>query len=321
MTKKNCVAYAKIASFEGGQTNLNLETLVKQIVESFPDAESRKITGLFSDQYTQLADYDIYPNDDGVAIFINCHSPNNETSTIKSSSTANEDKLAKQSMRAPDGHSIIKYEIFAYIKDNKLLLVGDVVKEYVFEELINHLALKANIIKSDIKVRTSSATAVDKIKQINKYGVSQIQLNISAYAHDLEKATETARMELVKPLATLKDILSKRNASDTISSSNVSYYLTVDIKKLNKTQLSKLADGTTLDYVDEWAKKSAEGVLEDYIHDYTIKLCGKGGSIKHSELKIKRNIKVSPHGKSFDTKDMWYSLKMTYQDMCKEGIF
>jgi len=316
---KTCVAYARLARFEGAQTNLNLETLVGQIISTFSDAKSRKTSELFDDQCTQLTNYQKYSGG-GIAVSIDCHSPENETSTIKNN-PRDEEKVVKQPLRAPKGHSMIKYEVFAYIQGNNLLLVGDIVKEYVFDQLINHLAWKANVIQSDLKVVTSAVTVQDKIRQVNKYGVAKIELNISAYAHALEQATAAGKSLMSKPFGVIHDILSQHNATSVIASSNVSYYLTVDITKLTKAQLHKAEDGSTTDPIEQWSKKAAEGVLEDYMDDYTIVLRGKGGKIRQSELKVKRELKVRPHGKSFDTQDMWHNLSAAYKELHKEGHF
>lgn len=314
---KNCVAYAKIAHFEGGKTNLSLETLVREILKILPDVRMRRRSDLFGDQVTQLSNFELYA-DGGVAIVIDCHSPDNEASTIRHNPKS-EQKSTKQSLKAPKGQSMVKYDVFAYINGNSVVLAGDIVKDYVFETFINQLALDAKIVQSDLKVKVSPATVKDKIKLVNKFGVSQIELNVSAYAHELEQAA--SKTSVSAPLAVLRDILGRRSAEDTIGASRVNYRLVVDISKLKKTELTRSKDGTLSDPASTWAKRAAEGVLEDYVSDYTIVLRGRGGRIKQSEMRVSKIIKVTPHGKSFDTNDMWYNLSATHKELCKEGVF
>ena len=317
--RKNCIAYAKTAQFEGavktGNPNLTLETLVRQIVEQLPLAKHRKTATLFGDQYTALSNFELYASG-GIAIAIDCFSPKNEASTVKNQ-TGTGIHSKKTAIKAKKGESLVKYEAFAYISGNNLLVAGDTVKDYLIDALINELGRKASLINSDQKIKSVAATVKDKIKQVNKHGVSKIELNISAFAHDLEKAAAT---DASPTLNVIKDILSHRDAEQTLSSANLSYTLVVDISKMKRAQLYKAPDGTTKDPADQWAKHAAANVLEDYMADYTITLRGKGGSIRRSELKISRMISVIPHGKSFHTEDMWSNLSVTYHNLINEGL-
>jgi hypothetical protein len=316
---KNSIAYARLAHFEGAATNLNLETVIRQIIDKLP-SQKRKTSDLFGDQFTQLTNYE-YFDDGGVAIVIDCHSPENEASTIKFNAKKAEQKTVKKVLRAPKGDSLVKYDAFAYIKDNNVLLAGDTVKEYVFDELINHLAHTAKILRNDVKVITASMATKDKLELINRHGVSKIELNISAYAHELEQAAAAAKSSATKPFEVLKDILASRDANSAIVSSKINYSLVVEIPKYNKARIEKLSDGSTIDRTAMWAKKAAEGVLEDYMHDYTIVLRGSAGKIRHSALNVSRPIKVTQKGKSFCFDDMCFHLNALYKQLCKESIF
>lgn len=311
------MVYARRATIIGAQTNLSLEDIVKEVIKALPDSAKRKTASLFDDQFTQLTTYD-NPTSGGIAICIDCYSPQNQASVIKTNAKA--PKNLKSSMQAKKGHSLIKYEAWAYIRGNELLIAGDTVKDYLFDKLIDELATKAKVIKSDLKVTTAPTTVKDKIKQVQKYGVRQIELDISEYAHELEEATSDGKTVLEKPFGVIKDLLSCHNAESVLAKSHVSYRLVVDVTKIKKAQLSKAADGAIKDPVEEWAKHAAEGVLEDYINDYTITLRGKGGSIKKSELTVSKPIKVQASGKSYDTKDMWIQLAGLYSELSKEGV-
>lgn len=315
---KTCTAYARRAAIEGAKTNLSLEAIVRDIIKAFPDAENRKTPQLFDDQYTQLTDYELMSSG-GVVICIDCHSPQNQTSMVQTKSKAQ--KNPKLPVSAKKGHSFVKYEAWAFIKGDELLIAGDMLKDYMFDSLIDTLAGKAKAVPSNIKVRTASVCVRDKIKQVQKYGVRQIELDISEYAHELEEATAKGKSKITKQFSIIKDILSCHDAENALAKSHVSYRLVVDVTRVKKAQLSKAADGNTKDPVEIWAKHAAAGVLEDYINDYTIHLRGSGGKIRKSELSVSRSIKVQQHGKSYSTKDMWWHLASLHGDLSKQSVF
>lgn len=293
--------------------NLNLQETLKKILESKTNTLLRKINMDDKESYITKSEFSKLVNEkreekDILLLHIAFYEPTSTANTVPSPSE--EITVEIDSIEPPKNQNWMDGGACILVYENDIISCPCTMgNSAAFKHLKLLIADNFNLNPSCMSFMPTANE--DKIKLINKEGVSYIDLNLNLYKASLEyaklKDRKTKDQIALGLIDALKDLFNRDDDTDIRELANMKVGLTFNLNNENKPISSKqLCElGTAF--------------INDEKEGYSIKT-QSGNTITFDDLKIKKPIKVDRNGKTMNTRSAWNCLKNYYVELEKSGI-
>lgn len=293
--------------------DLNLQETLKKILESKTNTLLRKINMDDKESYITKSEFGKLVNErleekDILLLHIAFYEPTSTANTVPSPSE--EITVEIDSIEPPNNQNWMDGGACILVYENDIISCPCTMGiSAAFKHLKLLIADNFNLNPSCMRFMPTANE--DKIKLINKDGVSYIDLNLNLYEASLEyaklKDRKTKNQIALGIIDALKSLFNRNDDSDIEELANMKVGLTFNLNRKDKQISSKqLCDLGTAFVNDE----------ED---GYSIKT-RSGNTITFDDLKIKKSVKVDRNGKTMNTISAWDCLKNYYVELEKSGI-
>ncbi len=313
--------YYRRATWKNQRTT-TLETLLKKSHRKFATVGQRTFPTNLGGEI-RGAVIDIKGPGEGVYLQIASYVPGEEASLIDSNRKAKRSNVSAQ--RAPGGNEYLDGDVFAFVKENHVVLCPSGVREQVLERYIWHIlhAMKQATIANSLEL--DKVAKADKLEMISKEGVKEIILNSSLYDASVldisEKSEKISGLkhkiaEQIKAIfaknENLKEIKEKENLNVTLS-------IKFDGKEAQKHQKDQSFGLVGKERLEQSARRIVGEYESDEIDGFTI-VTGSDNRITADEIRVSNSYRIRTLAKSLNRTSAWKQLKAYYDRLDKEGV-